>query len=323
MANSNGAGLSGFLLYICRTLLQYKLQSALLIFTVLADIGFDAFFSMSFKYLIDDALIPRDKVLIAAILSALIAGVLLSWFFRFWWARIIARLGVNVLNDLRLKLFRHLQRLSMDFYSRRKVADLTEPFSADLLAFQYAFVYTFPVVVRSIVSMIVYLGLLFYLEWLLALFAAVGLFLSFYGARLLEPRASEASSRLGEAQTGITSSVQENVGAQPVVKAYGLQRFFIRKFEERITGISDLGFRANFLSHMMNAFSIEGMFLFGVLVVAAGAALTFLGRMSVGDLVAFHAVLITLVYSVGDFSWAMPYLIQAASVMRRFRVLLD
>ncbi len=82
-----------------------------------------------------------------------------------------------------------------------------------------------------LINMVFSACVLFVLDWRLALCAAAGLPLCFAGPRLLAPRALLAGDRLRAEQLALTNVIHENLGAQQVVRAFGLGRPLLAGFD--------------------------------------------------------------------------------------------
>src|SRR5207245_8304012 len=116
--------------------------------------------------------------LLAMILGALLAGVLLASFASVGRDYYYAFLSAHVLDDLRLKIFSHLQELSLSFYSRMGTGDLMARFSSDLVAVENAATWSVASLVLNTLSLLLGAALLFALEWRRVLSPVVVLLLS-------------------------------------------------------------------------------------------------------------------------------------------------
>ena len=93
---------------------------------------------LSYSILIDRAITPRDLRLLALVIGGLVLLFVIQSLASLYSEYLNARVSASVLTDIRLQLFQHLQRLSLDFYSRARVGDLMSRFSNDLFVVQYA-----------------------------------------------------------------------------------------------------------------------------------------------------------------------------------------
>ena len=112
-------------------LAQFRLQSSLLVVALLLDVAYDTFLPLCLKFVIDYAIVPKDLHAFAWILGGLVAAFFMATVSAVGRDYLYGWLGAHVLHDLRLKLFKHLQSLSMDFFGRAQPGDLLARFSTD------------------------------------------------------------------------------------------------------------------------------------------------------------------------------------------------
>jgi ATP-binding cassette subfamily B protein len=119
------------------------------------------------------------------------------------------------------------------------------------------------------------------------------------------------------------SSVQETVLAQPVIKAFGLELSALAGFSQRNAGLFDSAVRVSFLSALVERSAAVGILMLNVLIIGVGAYWAFRGAISVGTLVSFETVFLTLSYSLSYVSQFVPSLVQAAGGLGHIQGLLD
>jgi ATP-binding cassette subfamily B protein len=312
-----------FLRILLTRVKPYSPRVAVLVVTLLVEGVFNVLLALSLKLFIDYAVTPHDAGALLLILLALGVVYLLTAGSQIVRDYLYAWLGAHVIGDLRADMFRHLQSLSPEFYARARTGDLTARFSADLSAVENAVVLGLPGALLCLINMVFSACVLFALDWRLALCAAAGLPLCFAGPRLLAPRALKAGDRLRAEQASLTNVVHENLGAQAVVRAFGLGRPLLADFETRARQVTGLASRFNFLSYVSERSPNIGMLLFQVLLVGVGSFLAYGGSLSVGSLVSFNALFLTVSAAVMGLTAVTPTLLQATGGMRRVQGLLD
>ena len=316
-------GIRDLLRSLGRHLWPYRWQVAAITGLLLLDLVVEALMPLSLKFLIDKAILPQSVKLLVLILSLLavvgvtasVASLIRDWMY--------ARLGTSLINDLRLKLFAHLQCLSMNFYARSQVGDLLSRFSNDLSAVENMVISALPTSFRSLVGLVLSGGLLFLIEWRLALISVLGVILCFRGAQRLEPRANQASYRMREEQGQVTALLQENLSAQATVKGFSLEQRTVAKLQKMLQGLFGLTVRANMLSYFVERIPNVGVLLLGLVVIGAGALLAFRGDITVGELVAFQGLFVNVTVYVGGFTWVVPQLVAATAGMQRVEEVLN
>jgi ATP-binding cassette subfamily B protein len=293
------------------------MQVLLILAGLIIDLLFDTGFRLSLKFLIDDILVRKDEFLMGFILAALAGGGAIDSLLIVARDYLYARVGSGVLNDIRASTFTHLQRLSIGFFTRAQVGDIIARFTTDLSAIESALVQSLPSAVMSILGLIVTTIPLFILEWRLALLAILGLPFCLLGPRLLEGRASAAGYRLKEEQARVTSLVQENISAQAVIKAFSLENSALAQFRSRIAALFGISVRSSFLFYLMESTPNIASLILELLVVGSGAFFAFKGYITIGTLVSFYVLFLSVNHSVWEISWILPSLVQAGVGLSR------
>jgi ATP-binding cassette subfamily B protein len=301
----------------------YSSRAFLLIGTLLLEGVFNILLALSLKFIIDFAIGPRNLRVLTLIIAALSVGFVLTAISQVLRDYLYAWIGARILNDIRKEMFRHLQRLSLGFYSRSRTGDLAARFTSDLSTVENAVVLGIPGALLCIINIIFSVSVLFLLDWRLALGAMIGLPLCVIGPKLLANRTLQAGYRLRVDQAVLAGTIQENLNAQAVVKAFNLRDSVISNFEIHANKLTALATRFNFLSYTSERSPNIGMLLFNVLIISGGSILAFNSSLTIGSLVAFNALFISVSTAVMGLTAVTPSLLQATGGMQRIRELLD
>jgi ATP-binding cassette subfamily B protein len=311
-----------FVRSVISSFMPYKLQTALLLSALLVELAYETFMPLSFKFLVDLAIAPHRYGLLLLILGLMVTGALASVVIGIYRDRMFAGLGSRIVTDYYRRMFEKLQSLSTDYYHRVNGGDIVSRFNNDLISID-TFIMLIPYALLSVLGLLLNVTVLFVLQWQLALLAVIGLPLCLIGPKLFGPRAYDASYKLKEEQADIATAVQENVSAQPVIQAFGLQPLFIRRFNDRMNRYGSLSAHTSFTNFLIDRTTNMGTMILNLMTVCAGSLLAFFGYLSIGSLLAFSAILISLSYLVAAITWLAPQFIQATTGMQRIRELLD
>lgn len=203
-------------------------------------------------------------------------------------------IGQSMVNDLRSRLFQHLQRLSLSFYSRATVGDLIFRVTGDSYTIQtLAMNGVFP-----ILSAVVLLGLMFVvmlrLDVTLTLVALAVCPALVVGIVLVNERINRVAQRAREAESQVYQLVQRGMSAIKVVQAFSKEEEEHRTFVARST---------ESLRNSLNLYTLQTLFGAGTnfvlsigtaLVLWVGAQHVWSGTMSVGDMIVFISYLASL-----------------------------
>lgn len=319
---SAGKSLFGFLAAIMPYFKPYRGWLLCIFAGMGVGLAFETCLPLSFKFLIDQAIVPRDPQRLILILSILAGGAILTSLSLLGMDVAYARVETGVMTDLRLRLFNHLQNLSMSFFSRWQAGDIMSRFGTDLASVETAINSAMASALNAFVGLIIGISLLFGIEWRLALLSIIGLAISFCGARILEGRASSANYRLKQEDGQVQAILQENLSAQAVIKGFGLRQQVEQGFADQIQRLRQARLRASVITYIMQRVPQAGALMVCFLALGVGAYFAFRGTMTVGDLVAFNGLLVQVTSYVAALTWAFPELLLAAAGMQRIEDIL-
>ncbi len=302
---------------------QSRNSLSLLVIGVLFETAYNVAFPLSLKYLIDDALYEEDSEALTWILIVLGSLGVINSVVSFGYEYINARLGAAVLQNIRQRMFEHLQTLSLNFYSHTKVGEVLSRFSTDLTEVEESVVNGISWGLLPLLELVTAIALLFYLNWQLALAAMLVLPLTLISPKLISPRAIAATYKKKQLEAETLSVIQENVVSQPVIKAFGLHVTALNWFSQRNVPLAQTAARVNFLTALVERSVTTAVMLLHLLILGLGAWLTFEKQITIGTLVTFESVFWELSYNIGHLSQFMPVLIQSAGSIQHIQEMLD
>jgi ATP-binding cassette subfamily B protein len=315
-------GVLALLRQLLTALAPYRGYSVLILGGLLLEMGFNGAVPLGLKCLIDAAITPQDMQVLFVVLGLLAGGVVLVAIVGLGRDYLYAHVCAAILRDLRHRMFSHLQQLSMDFYARTNVGDILARFSTDLAAVDSALTAAIPWAILPALEVVCCTCLLFTLEWRLACVALCVFPLSLLGPRALVPRASAASYERRQQEAHVVTTVQENLGAQPVIKAFSLEQQVLADFAQRLGALVHSSVRVGFLSALVERSAGISILILQIVVLGVGASMAFRGCLSIGSLVSFQSLFMTLSWSLSYVTQYVPHLVQAASGMQRIEELL-
>ncbi len=295
----------------------YLKQLIFFLIIMVVSLGVEAGLPLGFKYIMDNALIPHNLHVLVFVITVLLILAFGSTALQVLGDFLYAHMGTKILNDLRFNMYRHLQRLSTSYYKRVPAGEITSRFTTDLASVDNTIMMALPATISNLIILLSTLAMLFVLEWRLAMFSLLGLYVCFKGDQWIEPRVSQANYRMKNQQAKITSMLQENVQGHSVIKIFRLQGMLVEKFKHRILDLYRTSARAGFLGYMTERVAGQSILLFGLITICLGAFLVFYGFLTIGELVSFQVLLTGLTAAVEDFTWGLPHLLQAAAGMER------
>jgi ATP-binding cassette subfamily B protein len=293
----------------------YRGLAALIAIGLVVEAAFSAAVPLAFRLLIDRALVPKDTALLTWLVTALTVGVLAVAAIGLWRDYLYARLCSLVLRDFRVRIFDQLHRV----LPGTAASDGAEAahFSTDLAAIEHALVSAVAWALLPSLDVIIGTTLLFALEWRLALIASLVFPLALVGPHLVAPRALRASRDRKNHEAGILRSVQENIDARPMVRAFGLEAIMRARFARQVEGLLASSTRTGYLGALVERSAAIGILFLHVVVLGVGARMTFQGDMTIGTLVSFLSLFMSVSWSLSYVTQYVPNLIVAAGGLQR------
>ena len=187
-------------------------------------------------------------------------------------------------------MFACLQRLPAGYHARAQSGDVVARFSGDVASVESLVTNAVPIAILSLLNVLASVVLLFLLEWRLALITLAGLLLGLIAPRSLGAKAAAASYLRKRDEGRLLGLVGESMGAQAVVKAFGLQGLVQGKLQERVRELVQSTLRVGLLAALVERSAQIGILALDLVVLGAGGYLAFRGSLSIGALVAFHAL---------------------------------
>ena len=312
-----------FLRQMLTSLRPYWARSAVLLIGLLLETGFTSGLAIGFKVLLDQAIVPGNHQILAWVLGLLAGGAAVAALVGLGNDYLYVQVRTALLRDLRCQLFRHLQRLSLGFYVRTEAGHILARFSTDLAAVDNALTAAIPWALLPGLQVLFSTVLLFTLEWRLALVAMLVFPLTLVGPKRFAPRASVASYALKQHEASLLATVQEYLSTQVAVQAFGLQpqrgTHFARQLDDLVK--SSLG--VGFYSALVERSAGISILLLQVLVMGVRASMAFHQQLSIGALVSFQSLFLTLSWSLSYVTQYVPSLVQGAGGMQRIAELLS
>jgi ATP-binding cassette, subfamily B, bacterial len=208
-----------------------------------------------------------------------------------------ARIGEGVIYDLRSRVFEHVQRMPVAFFTRTQTGALVSRLNNDVIGAQQAFTSTLSGVVSNVIGLVLTAGVMLTLSWQITLLSLVLVPLFVLPARRIGRRLQEITRESYGLNASMNATMTErfNVAGALLVKLFGRPSAEAESFRGRAARVRDIGV----LSAMYGRFFFTALTLVAALATALvyglGGWLAFTGSLSPGDVVAL-ALLLSRLY---------------------------
>ena len=243
------------------------------------------------KLAIDDGIRGEDLTLLGWIVAAFLAAGLLNWGASMAQTYLTGWVGERILTDLRRRLFRHLQRLSLGYYERNRAGTVISRLTNDVEALDQLVTDGVTSLVQNSLTLFGSAIILFFLDWRLALATLVVFPLMSIATAVFRRRSSRAYRRVRERLGAETAALQEDISGMRVLHSFRREERNAAQFRE----VNDDYRAANHETVILNGLYFPFVdFLSSAataVVLGYGGYLVFDGSMEIGTLFAFIAYL--------------------------------
>ncbi len=232
-------------------------------------------------------------------------------------------IGQWVANDLRIRIYAHLHRLSLGYYDNAKTGTLMSTITGDVSTVQdFASSSTLGIVV-DLVTIVFMLGLMFWLDWDFTLIAVgVTPFLLLFVLRF-KKAVKEVTRDVRVKQSEVVAVVQEGLGSVRAVKAFGRQDLEVRHMEEASHATVAAALRARRVKSLLSPAVGIVVALCTAIVLWKGTGLIVAGTMTAGALTVYLAYLSKFFKPVKDLASMTSAIAQTTVALERIQTILS
>lgn len=283
----------------------------------------DAVAILLFKVLVDDVLTPRDFAAFPMVAAAYVGITVVVGTVGFVEQYLGAWIGENFIHRLRTRVFAHLHTLSISFFDRRRLGDTLSRLTGDVAAIENLALSGVIEVIANLFKIAVFVGVLVFLDWRLALVSLIAVPLFWTTARAFAHRIKRASRQVRARAGSITVVAEESLTDPTLIQAYGRESAEVDRFATQSLGSVRAELTATRLEAMFSPL-IDLFQILGVLtIVGMGIWELDGGRITLGGLLAFVVFLSQLYSPVQDVGHLSNELFAAAAAAERIIDLLD
>lgn len=288
---------SGTLRRVIRLYGPYRWQLSVVIALVLLTAALGVATPLLIREVIDGALADRNRTDLIWLVVAMIAVAAASGVFNLVQAYLNTGVGLSVMRDLRYKVYSHLQKLSLSFFTRTRTGDIQSRVSNDVASTQLVLTDTVSNVVSNSAVVLSSVVAMLLISWELSLvaLATVPIFV-FFTVRVGRKRrrlTGESQRALAEltARTGETLSVSGVM----LAKTYGREQEQLERFGDDNVRLTELSIRQQMTGRSFFVV-VQTFFTMAPALVWLVGGLIFLSEpvgqasVSLGDMVAFTAI---------------------------------
>jgi ATP-binding cassette subfamily B protein len=275
------------------------------------------------RLLIDDALLRRNLNALTYIAIAMVAVTVIGFALNIASSYCYVRLSAACLFDMRLAVYRHLQRLSPRYFAHKKLGDIVSRINNDIGEVQRICSDTLLSILSNVLFLVGSIGMMAWLNWRLMLASVALLPVGILALRHYQGRLRSQTADLRQRSSDLGSFLIENLLGMRLIVASATEeheaerfRAFNSRFIESLLSMQVLGFLASAMPSTVLTLSTAVVFLFGGRLVIAH-------QLTIGGLVAFMAYHLKLLAPVQNLLGIYTNLLTGAVALGRVFEVMD
>ena len=252
-----------------------------------------------------DVAIPDENVgLLTALVAGMIAIPVATGVLGVWQTLLSNRVGQAVMHDLRTAVYRHLQRLSLAFFTRTRTGEVQSRIANDIGGIENVVTSTATSVVSNVTTVLATVVAMLLLDWRLAAFALALLPLFVWLTKRVGDRRRLVTAELQASLADVSSIVQESLSVSGILlgKTMGRSADLADRFGAESSRLADLEVRSRMTGRWMMA-AIQTTFAVMPALVYWFAGWTIANgseTITIGTLVAFTTLQSRLFFPIGS-----------------------
>ncbi len=272
-----------------------KLISVFLALTVV-DAAMVVVIPLLVQRIVDDGILAEDRQMVTMLALAMAGVSVVTAVLAVLGGWLSSRIGEGLIFDLRTRVFGHVQRQSLAFFTRTQTGALVSRLNNDVIGAQRAFTSTLSSTVSNGIAVLVVGIAMFALSWQITLLCLALFPILYLVSRWVSGRLAGLTRRQmdGNADLGNVMTERFNVGGAMLLKLFGRRSEEDDLFADRAANVRDLGVRISLITRIFGASMMLVPALATALVYGFGGHLAIDKTLTVGTLLALATLLLRL-----------------------------
>jgi ATP-binding cassette subfamily B protein len=289
---------------IVRLFRPYKARLGVVFTLIVFSAGVGVVSPFLLREVLDEA-IPEENVgLLSALVAGMVAIPIVTGVLGVWQTLLSNQVGQSVMHDLRTQVYRHLQRLSLAFFTRTRTGEVQSRIANDIGGIENVVTSTATSVLSNVTTVLATIVAMVLLDWRLAAFALALLPLFVWLTKRVGAQRKKVTAERQASLADVSSIVQESLSVSGILlgKTMGRTDDLAERFAGESKRLADLEVRSRMTGRWMMA-SIQMTFAimpalvywFAGFSIAQGS-----DTITIGTLVAFTTLQTRLFFPIGS-----------------------
>ncbi|HEX6937656.1 MAG TPA: ABC transporter ATP-binding protein [Actinomycetes bacterium] len=271
----------------------YKRQISLFLVLVVMDAMLVVALPLLFKVIIDEGVLKDDKGVVVGVALAVAGLAVFDAVLTLFQRLLSSQVGEGLIYDLRTRVFSHVQRMPVAFFTRTQTGALVSRLNTDVIGAQQAFTSTLSSVVSNVIGLVMVLVTMLILSWQITIAALVLTPVFLLPARWVGRKLQVITREAMQLNAAMSTTMTErfNVSGALLVKLFGRLPDESSAFADKAGRVRDIGIKQAMYGRVFFTSLALVASLATALVYGLGGVLAIDGAVGVGTLVALTALL--------------------------------
>ena len=274
-----------------RLLRPYRRQYSVVLLGIATQMVFYTFYPLIFKKVFDVVIPSRQLELLFMVVAEVLVLLVVCGLGAFFQTKYMAKTGALVMRDLREGMVAKLSILPFSFFSNLDKVDLLSRFSSDMDRVENSLTRALPCLIENVLVTLGCIITVFFIDWRLAVAAAVLLPVGFIGNIVLGPKEDTLNSESRRQKNHMLSSVEDVINSWLLIRAFNDKNHMKGRFDLSSTTYAKT---ASNYSYYLNLMPIVSEFVVSfslAAIVVLGAVFAMKGALTVGAFIGAFALL--------------------------------
>jgi ATP-binding cassette subfamily B protein len=283
----------------------YKRRLGAVLALIFLSAGLSMISPFLLRAVLDQAIPQADTGLLTALVGGMIAIAIVTGVIGVGQTFLSNSVGQRVMHDLRSAVYRHLQRLSLAFFTRTRTGEVQSRIANDIGGVENVVTNTATSIVSNVTTVLATVVAMFLLDWRLAVFSLALLPLFVWLTRRVGAERKRITTERQETMADMSTLVEESLSVSGILlgKTMGRGRELADRFTTESKQLAELEVRQRMAGRWVMA-SIQATFAIMPALVYWFAGLSIAGgggaAISIGTLVAFTTLQTRLFFPIGQ-----------------------
>jgi ATP-binding cassette, subfamily B, bacterial len=284
---------------IVRLFRPYRVRLTSVLILIVISAGISMLNPFLLRDVLNEGILKHNTTLLTELVLAMIGIAIATSAFSVWQTYISNSIGQRVMHDLRAAVYRHLQRMSLAFFTRTRTGEVQSRIANDIGGLDNVVTNTATTIAQNATTVIAAVVAMCILDWQLAVitlaFVPLFVWLTRRVGRLRRRITAEQQRRLAD----MSSLVAESLSVSGILlgKTMGRGNDLASRFTSESSEIADLEVRSRMAGRWVMS-TIQMTFAIQPVIVYWFAGQSFLGHISVGTAVAFGTLSTRLLFPI-------------------------